>query len=216
MKLFKLLLLLNIGIFSGFSQNNNEFYFSYYNLLSTSYYTNFKINETLENTGVGKLIPFTAQTAIGIDMRVNHIDINLDLGVGAMLSKNIKTSSMQSNLGIGYYFDLKNEDYLTLGGNISYHLINLDAYIQKGSIDFLNNTVNNSTSFSMSTMQFMIGPMVKFEDDWYMISIGYDFGIIPMYWKSNNMVIANNYKERMDRIHIDYIIKFWTKTFKIQ
>jgi len=215
MKHFKLLLLLNIGIFSGFSQNNNEFYFSYYNLLSTSYYPNLQINETLENMGVGKLIPFTTQTAIGIDMRVNHVNINLDLGIGGMFSKNIKTSSIQSNLGIGYYFDLKNEDYLTLGGNISYHLINIDAYIQKGSIDFSNNTVKNSTSFSISTMQFMIGPMIKFEDDWYMISIGYDFGIIPMYWKSHNTIVVHNYKERIDKIHIDYIIKFWPKTIKI-
>ena len=94
-------------------------------------------------------------------------------------------------------------------------LVNIDAYVKKGSLNFSNNTLTNSTSFSISTMQFMIGPIIKFEQDRCIFSLGYDFGLIPMYWKSNNMAIVNNYKERFDRIHFDFGFKFLYNNFKI-
>ncbi len=208
MRVYILFLLLNINFFSIFSQNNNKYFFSYYNLFSTSFYSSFKIHEKLKNIGIGKLNPYTIGTSFGINFKFNHMDLNLDLGLGGIQHKNTRILTMQSNLGIGYSF-LKNGDFLTLGGSISYHLINFDIYNNMGSINFANNTVINPTSFSISTMQFMIGPMIRFEDDWYMISLGYDFGFIPMCWKSNNMMIINNYKERIDRIHIDYVLKIW-------
>ena len=165
--------------------------------------------------GVGKLTPITNEVSFGIDLKVKHVDLSLDLGIGGMQQKKITTRVMESNLGIGYYFMLKNGSFLTLGGNIYYHLINIDAYIKKGSLNFSNNTLTNSTSFSISTMQFMIDPIIKFEQDQFIFSLGYDFGLIPMYWKSNNMAIVNNYKERFDRIHFDFGFKFLYNNFKI-
>ncbi|MDD3692228.1 MAG: hypothetical protein PHH25_07935 [Bacteroidales bacterium] len=206
MKRFNItIIFLFLGTLSLFSQKNQVFNVSYYGLLTNSYYPNLKIKNVLENMGVKKFYPFTSSVSFGFDFNINHIDLSLDLGIGGMLNKQTKTTVMLSNLSIGY--KLKKIDFLTLGGNISYHLITLNSVINKGSIDFTTYTLVKSTSFSLSTMQLMIGPILRFEQNGNVISLGYDFGIIPVFWQSSDMMIDNNYKERFDRIHLDYIYK---------
>ena len=216
MKVFNLFLLLNLGIFSVFSQNNNDAFFSYYNLLSTSLYPNFKIKEKLKDIGVDNLNSVTNEVSFGIDFKVKHVGLNLALGIGGMQNKNVVTRLMVSNLGVGCYFMLKDGSFLTLGGNIHYHLMSINTYIKKGNLNFLTNSLMNSTSFSISTTQFMIGPIIRFEQNQCVFSLGYEFGIVPTYWKSNDMLIINNYKERFDRIHFDIGFKFLYNNFKIK
>jgi hypothetical protein len=52
----------------------------------------------------------------------------------------------------------------------------------------------------------MIGPKITWRSPIFSVSLGYDFGVIPTLWTSDNLKVSNSPKERIDRIHFDLAV----------
>ena len=55
-------------------------------------------------------------------------------------------------------------------------------------------------------MQFMVGPKITWRNEICHIGIGYDFGVVPTRWKSDDINILNSPKERIDRVHLSLAV----------
>ena len=58
--------------------------------------------------------------------------------------------------------------------------------------------------FHLRLYQFIIGPKITWRSQIFSVSLGYDFGIVPTLWKSDNLEISNSPKEKIDRVHLSF------------
>ena len=175
---------------------------------SVAHNYNFKLNNTLTGIGCKKIPNILTYGLFGFYFDVKKVEITMDLGVGGMYSKTTRVFNFLANVSVGYKLALPKKQSLIFAGNIAYEGYNALTRIDKGNLDFQNAVLTNSTAFLLELSQCMIGPKITWRNNIIPISIGYDFGIVPLRWTSNTVNILNSPKERIDRIHIDFEIAF--------
>ena len=200
-------LLVSVSLSAQESKKKEEFGVYMKTTLAHNY--KFKLNSTLTDLGCKKIPDIFMYGMLGFYFGIKKAEITVDFGAGGLYSKTTRVFSSISNLSAGYKLTLPKKHSLIFAGNIAYEGYNVITRIEKGNLDFQNAVLTNSTAFHLELEQLMLGPKITWRNDGiYDISIGYDFGVMPMRWKSNTVNILNSPKERIDRIHIDFIIRF--------
>jgi hypothetical protein len=163
----------------------------------------FQLNKILTDMGANKIPQWGTFTSIGTHLDYRNVVYYLDLGIGNMRMRKKQTWSinMLTKLAIGYQLFLPHENSLVFSGTLSYELYNVYSSLSKGSFDMKTGALT-PTQFNVELHQFRAGANIAWRNEFTYLGIGYDIGCIPTSWKSDNVTISNNIKERIDRIYI--------------
>ncbi|MDR1793136.1 MAG: hypothetical protein LBR36_06845 [Bacteroidales bacterium] len=202
------ILLLIFGL-ANFAFSQEEINCGMYSTLSVAYTHDFLLNKSLKDLGTQTIPAVSISDVIGLAINYKHLAFTLDYGVGFMAKKKIVSASFLTNALLGYQLSLPKEQSLIFAGNISYELYGVRAFITKGDIDLKNNTLSSTTYFALLLHQLRIGPKITYHNKDIDISIGYDFGCIPLRWQSSeNVNVTNSPKERTDKVYISLTTYF--------
>ena len=168
---------------------------------------NFKLNSTLTDMGHKKIPNILTGGTVGLYLDIKKMTFTMDLGVEGMYYSKTRILNFISNISAGYKLTLPKKQSLIFAGNIAYNEHNVYTYADKGNINFQNPDLSNPTMFHLKLDQIMLGPKITWRNTICQIGIGYDFGIIPIHWKSTSVNITNSPKERIDKIHFDIAVK---------
>jgi hypothetical protein len=169
----------------------------------------FKLNSTLTDIGYKKIPDVFTFGLFGISYDIkNQVEIAFEGGVESMgYGKKTRLVNIIANLSVGYILTLSKEHhYLIFAGNFAVDEYNVYAYQEKGSLNFQNPILINSNMFHLRIYQFMVGPKITWRSKFFSVGIGYDFGVVPTRWKSDNLKISNSSKERIDKIHLNLAV----------
>ncbi len=189
-----------------FGQEKSNVYVGEYLKTRFFYLHNFRINENLSQLGTNKISSIAFTESFGLKLRLeNGFTTNLDIGFGGMQNEHTSSLLMPIYAGVGYTFSLgeKKNHYLSIIGNFYYQALSMRTYLDTGLVDFSKGVY--STSFNCVNQQFMLGVAISYQHKNWEFSIGYDIGLVPTKWESQEMIIRNAPKERLHNLHIDCI-----------
>ena len=204
-KIISLLVLFMVSancLFSQETKSKNEIGIHMKASLSHDY--PFKLNTTLKDIGCKKMPDLMTFGGFGLYYDIKKVELTLDALIGGMYDKKTRVLAGISSLSAGYKLTLPKKSNLIFACNVTYTEYSVFTHSEKGNLDFQNSTLTNSTMFNLELYQLMAGPKITWRyDNFFNISVGYDFGCIPTRWKSSNVNISNSPKERIDRIYFD-------------
>jgi hypothetical protein len=168
----------------------------------------FRLNSILSDIGCKKIPDIFTFGLAGISYDIkNKVEIAFECGVEGMgYGKKTRLANIMANLSAGYILTLPKEHRLIFAGNFAINEYNIYAYQEKGSLNFQTLALTNSNMFHLRMYQFMVGPKITWRSKIFSVGIGYDFGVVPVRWKSDNLEISNSPKERIDRVYLSLAV----------
>jgi len=164
----------------------------------------FKLNNTLSYLGCKQIPAISAFGLFGISYDIKKkVEVAFEGGIGGM-GYGEKTRSLNTTaiLSAGYILALPKKNRLIFAGNLVLDEHHVYAYREKGNLNFQNPELTNTNMFHLKLYQFMIGPKITWRNELFHVGIGYDFGVVPIRWRSDNLKLSNSPKERIDRFYL--------------